>query len=121
MAYADPQSVTINAVAQSLPRTSSGVDSGVFTKDDGNVKLTVKHSYSGSRVRTLIRLDHRKVAADPLATGYNKEYSMAFYGVIDRPSVGYSNAEAKYTVDALVAWLAASSGANVTKALGGEI
>jgi len=31
MSFADPQSVTVNAVAISLPRTSSGVNSGVFT------------------------------------------------------------------------------------------
>lgn len=117
--FADPQSVTINAVANSLPRTTAGVDSGNFTKDDANVKLAIKHTY-GSRYRRLIRLDHRKVAADPLSTGFNKEYTMAAYLVIDVPSVGYTVAEAKQIVDGLTAWLTASSGANVTKVLGGE-
>lgn len=115
----DPQSVTINAVANSLPRTTAGVDAGNFTKDDGNVKLSVKHTY-GSRFRRLVRLDHRKVASDPLSTGYNKEYSMAAYLVIDVPNVGYALAEQKQIVDALTAWLTASTGANVTKVLGGE-
>lgn len=117
--FADPQSVTINAVAQTLPRVQAGVDAGVFSKDDANVKLNIKHTY-GSRVRRLVRLDYRKVAADPLATGYNKEYTMSSYLVIDHPSVGFSNAEIKYVVDALSAWLTASSGANVTKVIGGE-
>lgn len=117
--FADPQSVTINAVANSLPRTTAGVDAGNFTKDDGNVKLSIKHTY-GSRNRRLARLDHRKVAADPLATGYNKEYSMAAYVVFDVPSVGYTVAEAKQVIDGLTAWLTASTGANVTKLLGGE-
>lgn len=117
--FADPQSVTINAVANSLPRTGSGVDNGTFSKDDGNVKLSVKHSY-GNRVRRLVRLDHRKVASDPLATGYNKEYSMNAYLVIDVPSVGYTLTEAKQIVDALTLWLTTTSGSNVTKVLGGE-
>ncbi len=117
--FADPQSVTINAVATSLPRTQAGVDAGIFSKDDANVKLSVKHTYA-SRVRRLVRLDNRKVAADPLATGYNKEYNMSAYLVIDHPAVGFSNAEIKYIVDALTLWLTTSTGANVTKVVGGE-
>lgn len=117
--YSDPQSLTINSVANSLPRTSSGTNSGVFTKDDGNVKLTVSHQY-GKRNRRQIRVDFRKVAADPLATGYNKEYSMSTYLVVDVPTVGFSIAEQKQVVDALSAYLTATSGSNVTKLLGGE-
>lgn len=119
MAFADPQSVTINAVAQSLPRTSNGSDSGVFTKDDGSVKLTVSHSY-GKRTRRMLRIDHRKVAADPFTTGLNVEYSTAVYIVVDVPKVGYTIAEQKQIVDALTAYLTASSGAKVTQLLGGE-
>jgi len=119
MSYADPQSLTINSVANSLPRISSGPNSGTFSKDDGTVKLTVSHQY-GKRTRRQVRVDFRKVAADPLATGYNKEYSMSTYFVIDHPPVGFTNTEAKQIVDALTAYLAASTGANVTKLLGGE-
>jgi hypothetical protein len=39
---------------------------------------------------------------------------------IDTPVAGYTVAEAKQIVDALAAWLSASSGANTTKVLGGE-
>lgn len=118
--FADPQSVTINAVANSLPRIQAGVESGVFMKDDGNVTLTVRHTRANKRIRTVARLDNRKIAADPLVTGNNQEYSHAVYFVIDRPTSGFSNTETKYIADALVAWLAASSGANVTKLLGVE-
>lgn len=119
MSYSDPQTITINAVATTLPRVSSGVNSGVFSKDDGNVKLTVSHAY-GKRARRTIRVDFRKVAADPLSTGYNKEYSMSTYIVVDQPTVGFSNAEVKQIVDALTGYLTASSGARVTQLLGGE-
>lgn len=119
MAYADPQSVTINAVANTLPRTSSGTNTGVFTKDDGNVQLTVGHIY-GKRTRRQIKLVHRKVAADPLLSGVNTSYSMSAYMVVDVPTVGYTIAEQKQITDAFAAYLAASSGANVTKLLGGE-
>lgn len=119
MSFADPQSVTINAVANSLPRTSSGANSGVFTKDDGNVKLTVSHQY-GKRTRRSIRLDHRKVAPDPLISAQNVSRSFSIYMVTDAPLDGYTVAEQKQIVDALTGYLTASSGARVTQLLGGE-
>lgn len=119
MAFADPQSVTINAVAQSLPRTSTLGNAGVFTKDDGNVKLSVSHSY-GKRTRRTIRLDFQKIAADPLISAQNIRYSMSTYIVVDVPVTGFTIAEQKQIVDALTAYLTASSGARVTQLLGGE-
>lgn len=119
MAFADPQSVTINAVAQTLPRTASGVNSGAFTKDDGNVTLTVSHSY-GKRTRRLLRLTHRKIAADPLISAQSIVYSTSVSLIVDTPVTGYTVAEAKQIVDALTAYLTASSGARATQLLGGE-
>lgn len=119
MAFADPQSVTINAVANSLARTSSGVNSGAFTKDDGTVKLTVSHAYN-KRTRRVIRLDHSKIAADPLISAQNIKYSMSAYLVVDLPVTGYTVAEAKQVIDGLTAYLTASTGARVTQLLGGE-
>jgi hypothetical protein len=117
--FSDPQSVTINAVANSLPRTSSGVNTGAFTKDDGLVKLSISHSL-GKRTRRVVRLDHAKIAADPLLAGVNVRATMSTYVVMDTPETGYSNAEVKQIVDALTGYLTASSGANVTKIIGGE-
>lgn len=119
MSFPDPQTVTINAVAQSLPRTSTRDNAGIFTKDDGTVKLTVSSLY-GKRVRRTARLDHKKTAADPLFPAQNAPYSMSFYVVADVPATGYTIVEQKQISDALTAWLTASSGANITKLLGGE-
>lgn len=119
MAFADPQSVTINAVANSLPRTSSGVNSGAFKKDDGNVTLEVSHQYGKSRTRRTIRLTHRKIAAD-VYTADNVLYSMSTYIVVDTPTAGYTLAEAKQVVDGLAAYLTTGTGARVTQLLGGE-
>lgn len=119
MAYADPQSVTINAVANSLPRTGSGVNEGSFTKDDGTVKLRVSHTY-GKRTRRMIRLDHTKIAADPLQASINVRLSASVYLVVDVPPVGYNIAEVKQIVDALTGYLTATSGARTTQLLGGE-
>lgn len=119
MAFSDPQSVTINAVAQSLPRVSTGENQGVFRKDDTTVELKVSHSY-GKRIRRAIRLTHNKVGVDPLVPTVNVPYSMSVTLVVDGPQVGYTVAEAKQIVDGLTAYLTASSGARVTQLLGGE-
>jgi hypothetical protein len=119
MAFSDPQSVTINAVANSLPRTSSGVNAGVFTKDDGNVKLSIASQY-GKRNRRTARIDHSKIAADPLISAQNIKYGMSVYLVCDVPITGYTIAEQKQIADGLTTWLTASSGANLLKLLGGE-
>ncbi len=119
MAFSDPQSVTISGTANPLPRTSSGDNAGAFTKDDGNVKLSISHSY-GKRTRRTIRLDHRKVAPDPLNAAQNLNYSMSVYVVVDVPAVGYTPTEAKAVLDGFIANLQASTAANEVKFLGGE-
>lgn len=116
---ADPQSVTINSVAQSLPAIARGVNTSSYQKDDGTVKLSIAHQY-GKRTRRTARLDFSKIAADPLVSAQNIKYSMSAYLVVDLPITGFTVAEAKQIVDALTAYLTASSGAKVTSILGGE-
>ena len=115
---ADPQSVTIGT-AISLPRTSSSDDRGAFTSADGNTKMTVSSVY-GKRNRQTIRIDYQKIAADPLISAQNIVYSMSCYLVIDSPKTGFTVVERKQVADGLSTWLTASTGANLTKVLGGE-
>jgi len=117
--YSDPQVLTINAVANTLPRTSSGVNLGAFTKDDATVKLSIANQY-GKRTRRQARVDFSKIAPNPLISSTNILYTMSTYLVVDLPLTGFTIAEAKQPIDAFVTWLSASSGANITKLLGGE-
>lgn len=119
MSFADPQTITIDASPVTLNRTGSSLDAGTFSKDDGTVKLSVGHTYN-KRNRRTIRVDHSKIAADPYATDRNVPLSMSAYLVVDTPKIGYTIAEAKSIVDALVAYLSASTGAAVSQLLGGE-
>jgi hypothetical protein len=119
MAFADPQTVTINAVDKTLARTSSGQNAGGFKTNDGLVALTVSSAY-GKRTRRTARIDVSKIAPDPLISDRNIQYSMSTYIVVDAPVTGYTVAEQKQIVDALTAWLSASSGAHTTQLLGGE-
>ena len=116
----DPQSVTINSVANSLPRVSTFEGKGVYTKDDGTVKLTVNQQPGRDRSRLSVRLDQKKIAADPFIPATNRELGVSIFFNIDRPNVGYSAAELKDIASSLTTWLTASSGANLVKILGGE-
>jgi len=119
MSFADPSSVTVAGASVSLPRTSTGPNTGTYTSADGSLRLTVSHSY-GKRNRRTLRLTQNKLVTDPLIPSQQKPTSMSCYVVVDTPLNGLSVADQKALVDALVAYLAASSGARVTQLLGGE-
>jgi hypothetical protein len=113
---ADPQSVTINGAATSLPQTVSSQNQNVYTSADGNTAMTVKQTQSTSRFRREVRLSQQKIAADPIS-GLNKQLGVSVYLVIDEPRSGFTDLEIGYLIDALKGWL---TSANYNKILGGE-
>ncbi len=116
--FADPQSITISGAAVSLPRTGASVDTGGFASADRSHRMTVSHTY-GKRVRHLIKLTKDSLVVNPLVAGQNVNQSMGVHLVVDVPA-GYDTATAKAAVDGFLAMLSASSGAQLTKLLGGE-
>jgi len=115
--YADPQSVTVNAVAQSLARTGMAIDAGKFRKSDGSYELSVSHS-SGRRNQHRARLDSSKIVTDPYASDRNLPVSASVYVVVDVPTVGFTQAEQADLIVALADWLKAST--NATKLVSSE-
>lgn len=113
---ADPQSVTINAVATSLPRTQAGPTVNVYTSADGVTTMTTKQNTTASRFRREVRLSQHKVTADPIS-GLNKDLGVSVYLVVDEPKSGFTDTEIGYLVEALKGWLIS---ANYNKVLGGE-
>jgi len=116
--YTDPQSVTVNAVAQSLPRIGASNDTGKFASATKDYVLTVSHS-AGRRNQHRVRLDSSKIITDPLASDRNFLVSASAYLVIDVPPTGYSVAEMGYIVTAVADWLKA--GTNTARLVGSEI
>lgn len=115
--FADPQSVTVNAVAKSLPRTGSGDHTGTFEDPADGLVLTISHQ-NGRRHRSTVRLDNSKISADPLVPTSNRPYSLSAYVVLDTPLQGYTTTEIGYYLKALSDWLAVAG--NQTKILGFE-
>lgn len=114
---ADPQSVTINTVAISLPRTNQGPTQNVYTSADGKTTMTTKQNTSAKRFRREVRVSQTKVAADPISA-VNAESGVSVYLVVDEPRSGvFSDAEIGYIIDGFKTWL---SSANYNKVLGGE-
>jgi len=119
MSFADPLSITVDSVAQSMARTGSGINTGQYTQDDGTNGLVISHQY-GKRTRRAMKFTDNKIAANPFDTTRNEKVSMSVTLVVDVPPQGYTIAEQQDIVDGLLAFLSASSGAMVTKLLGGE-
>lgn len=112
----DPQSVTINAVATSLPRTQQGATENKYTSADGNVTFTTRQNTTSQRFRREVRLSQQKVSADPISA-LNKQIGASVYLVIDEPKFGFTDAEIGYLIDALKAW---ATSTNYNKVLAGE-
>jgi len=116
VALADPQSVTISTVANSLPRTGLALDEGGFTSSDGQIVLSVKHS-STRRTRHTVKLTKSIITADPLVPAQNQNVSYSAHIVMDMPKNGVAIADVVALADALVLWC---TSANLTKVAGGE-
>lgn len=117
--FADPQSVVVNTVTQSLPRTGSSLSSGRFAKDDGTYVLNISHS-TGKRNQHKARLDVNKIITDPFASDRNLPISASVFLTLDIPPVGFTNAELVTYLVALADWLKASTNSASAKLVGGE-
>lgn len=114
--FADPQSITVNAVPQSLARVRVGDLNAEYQSATGEFKLRISHQEGAKRIRRMVRIDHKMIAADPLSA-VNSYQTAGVYVVIDEPVVGFTDVELGYLVSALTAYLTAG---NVAKVLASE-
>lgn len=120
MAFSDPQTVTYDGDAVALARTGSGISSGSFGSQDSGLKLSFSHAANKSRDRRTVRLDFQQFMPDLVNPSINRLVTSSVYLVSNTPAGTLSIADQKLLVDAFLAYLAASSGAAVTKMLNGE-
>lgn len=115
--FADPQTVTVNAVAQTLAAISREELKSVYREDVAEYELVISHQESGKRNRRVVRLNRKTISADPFIPAQNVENTVSYYLVVDSPLAGFSNTQMKDDILGLTGWL---SSANVLKVLGGE-
>jgi predicted Zn-dependent peptidase len=105
MALTDPQVVTVNAVAQSMPRILTSGTSAKYQKADESFSLSISHEGSkGNRIRSMARIDQRAIVADPL-TAENDYQTLSFYCVLDRPNYGFTQAQIEQLIAGFKTWL----------------
>lgn len=122
MALSDPQTITVNGVAKTLNRISQSTDDRkgivktVYRTADRAFTLTVSHTTSGDRVRSMARLDQVVAAADPLSAEM-REIVLTDYHVVDRPLVGFTTTQVQQQVTGFQTWHTSTV---VDKMYGGE-
>jgi hypothetical protein len=116
--FADPQSVTYNAVAKSLARIGTSDNQSEYKLNDSGVvyDLVISHQFK-ARNRAVVRLRRDAYVADALVPAQNVLASMTATMTIDFPTSGYTAAEAQLLGKALVGFL---SDANLLKVVNGE-
>lgn len=103
--FADPQSITVNSVAKSMPRVETDGKSAIYQIADETFTMTISHTdLKNGRTRSMVRVDQKAVVTNPLDST-NDYDTLSFYSVIDRPKFGFTSAQVGYLVAALQAWL----------------
>lgn len=115
--FADPQSITVNSVAKTLPRIAVGNAESTYRSADDVWQMRISHQTSKGRKRRMVRIDQTVIAADPL-TAENKSQRAGVYIVVDEPDFGFDDTNLGYIITALKDWIVA--GTNSAKLLGGE-
>lgn len=115
---ADPQVVTIDGSAITLPRTLTGTAVGKFATF--NTELTSESTVKNGRIRSVTRLSQVKVTADPLISTTNVVVNDSISLTINRPTQGFSDDDVLKQVVGFLNWLTASTNANLKKIIAGE-
>lgn len=116
--FSDPQTVTVSGSAKTLNKVSATNDGSKFATSDRARQWFLTHSY-GRRHRHTLRHQFDTLVSNPLVSGAQITQSITIGLYVDLPP-GYDTATAKAELDGLLANLTATSGANLTKLLGGE-
>lgn len=121
MAFADPQTVTIDGTGNTLNRVMSGTQAGTFVSADTTLTMEVLPRVS-NRGRTIRQASMKnvKITSDPLVSTTNVRVNDTIRLVIDRPSDGYSDDDVVKQVTGFIAWLTAGTNANLKKLVAGE-
>lgn len=108
MALADPQVITVNAVAKSMPRIPQQSPETLYQMNDLTFSLKIKHTPfkqdKKSRIKSLVTFIQRAVVADPL-TSVNDYETVAISVQIDRPEVGFTSTQIDQMVAGFKTWL----------------
>lgn len=117
---ADPQSITVNAVAKSMPRIQQDGSHAFYQMSDQTFSLDVRHNSlrkdGKERVKSLVSFTQRAVVPDPL-TAVNDFETVTVSVLLDRPVAGFTSTQVDQMVAGFKTWLDTTM---VTKLFGRE-
>jgi len=102
--FSDPQVITVNSVAISMPRIASVGQKSTYQSNDLVLALNISHVLAKDRIRSMARVDWKLVVPDPL-TAVNDYETLSYYSVIDRPLAGFSSAQCTQLITGYKTWL----------------
>jgi len=107
--FSEPITITVNAVGQVMPRTSSTGMKSTYEKADSTFNLLIEHvNTKAGRLRSVARFEQRAIVPDPL-TAVNDWENMAVTLIIDRPLIGFTAAQQDQLLSGFRAWLATAT------------
>jgi hypothetical protein len=118
VAYSDPQTITINAVAIPLNRINTGTQVGQFKAVDGQTRIEIDPK-NGKRYSRAARLYQSKTTADPLVASTNVRVGDMISFSINYED-GWTEADILLQATGFITWLTASTNANLKKLISGE-
>jgi hypothetical protein len=104
----DPQSITVNTVAKSMPKVQDDGQHSVYAMADGSFKLDIRHTSRKvdklGRTRSLATFTQTASVTDAI-TGLSRLDTLVFSVQIDRPDSGFSSTQVQQLVAGFNAWL----------------
>lgn len=117
---ADPQSITVNSVAKSMPKVQSDGQHSIYSMADQSFQLDIRHTNrkvdKKDRVRSLVTFTQTAAVTDPITSVVDSDF-LAFSVQIDRPVFGFTSLQVQQLVAGFNAWLTST---NVDKLYGRE-
>jgi hypothetical protein len=124
----DPTTITVNAVAQAMPRVSQNGTSSLYRKTDGTFRLEVSHQMNEQKrarnttsgvqtvkqtaIRSLVKFVKRAIVADPVSSTNDYE-ELAIQLVIIRPEVGFTATDLDQCWAGFKTWLDSTQSAKI--------
>lgn len=118
----DPQTLAVTGAAGTpftLPRVGSGIDLGTYQTNDGNVQISIRHTYA-KRNRHSALFSLTKIAPDPLISAQNIVYTAKVSIAFDVPKTGFTVTEIVNLAVGAFGNLTATTNKNLTAIAGGE-
>jgi len=115
--FADPQTITVNAVAKVLARIKTDGLSSIYQNADETYKLTLSHQVmNNGRIKTMARVDRRAIVTDPLTSETDYD-TLSEWHVFERPAYGFTVTDLTDLTTGFKTWLDNTA---VTKLFGKE-